>query len=88
MSQAPRPQIRPSRTSPPKGSTVQPAPAGTTSKWPFMCTTGPAPLPRRAPTTFSRGRARVCSGRPSAGWYSTSNPQAESRPPMKRAQSS
>ena len=33
---------------------VQPSPAGTTSKWPFRWTAGPAP-PRRVPTTLTRG---------------------------------
>ena len=31
---------------PPNGSTVHPAPAGTTSKWPFRCTSGPRAIAR------------------------------------------
>ena len=75
MSHTPRPKILPSRTRPPNGSTVQPSPAGTTSMWPFRWTTGPGP-PRREPTTFTRGCRAVCSARPSAAMYSTSNERA------------
>ena len=39
MSLLPRPYSRPSRTRPPNGSTAQPSPGGTTSRWPFRCTT-------------------------------------------------
>ena len=54
--------MRPSRITPPNGSTVQPAPAGTTSKWPFRWTFGRSARPRRVPTTLIRGMARGVFG--------------------------
>src|SRR5450759_3627893 len=88
MSHDPRPQTRPSRTSPPNGSIVHPAPAGTTSKWPLRWTSGRSVRPRLVPTTLMRGWAGVCSGRPTAGWYSTAKSHLASVSPMNRAHSS
>src|SRR6185436_7876800 len=87
MSHTPRPKILPSFTRPPNGSTVQPSPAGTTSMCPLRWTTGPGPL-RRVPTTLMRGWRTVCSARPSAAMYSTSNERRARSSPRKCAQAS
>ncbi len=55
MSQVPRPNIFPSRTTPSKGSTDQPFPGTTTSRWLLKWTQGPECLPSKRAITLFRG---------------------------------